>query len=242
MRRWILRLVVAALLCLGAAAAPLWGRDLLQRISWFEVRRVEVSGARLLPPHEVLAASGIKRGRNVWEDPSAWETALSQHPVVLSARVSRRLPHTLRIRIEEERPVALVESGSLRPATAEGVLLPVDPARVALDLPLLRTRGVVAAQGSGEGAEARSLLAETGRLAELDPAFLARVSEVRGTESGELLLLLAHPAAEVVLPAGASSQRLRQLRTVLEEIERDPAAEVRPRLDLRFADQVVVRE
>ncbi|CAN5839891.1 hypothetical protein BH23GEM7_BH23GEM7_01080 [soil metagenome] len=227
---------------LVAAAAVLWGGDVLQRISWFEVRRVEVSGARLLPPHEVLAASGIQRGRNVWEDPSAWETALSQHPVILSARVSRRLPHTLRVRIEEERPVALVESGSLRPATAEGALLPVDPARVALDLPLLRTREAVAAEGSGQGAEARLLLVETGRLAELDPAFLARVSEVRGTESGELLLLLAHPAAEVVLPAGASSQRLRQLRTVLEEIERHPAAEVRPRLDLRFADQVVVRE
>lgn len=242
MRRWIARLVLAAPLCLGAVAAPLWGRDLLQRISWFEVRRVEVSGARLLPPHEVLAASGIERGSNVWEDPSAWEAALRRHPVVLSARVSRRLPHTLRIRVEEERPVALVESGSLRPATAEGVLLPVDPARVALDLPLLRTRDVAGAPGSGEGAEARSLLAETGRLAQLDPALLARVSEVRGTDSGELLLLLAHPAAEVVLPAGASSQRLRQLRTVLEEIERHPAAEVRPRLDLRFADQVVVRE
>lgn len=242
MIRTLLRLLPAASLLLSAAAAALWGRDALQRISWFEVQRVEVSGVRLLAPHEILAASGIRRGQSVWADPVAWQAALREHPVIMGARVSRRLPHTLRIRVEEERPVALLDAGSLRPATAEGSLLPLDPARVALDLPLVRPREAAAADGLGVGAEARSLLAETGRLAQLDPALVARISEVRGTDAGELLLLLAHPAAEVVLPVGASSLRLRQLRSVLEELERRSAGEAPPRLDLRFADQVVVRE
>lgn len=242
MRRRVLLRLLAAPLLVALATAPLWGPRVLQRVDWFDVERVEVSGTRLLAPHEVLAAAGIQPGQSVWDTPAAWEAALRAHPVIADAKILRRLPRTLRIHIEEEQPVALLEAGTLRLATAAGALLPVNPARISVDLPLLRVLPPLAATGEIEAPETRALLAETGRLAQLDPGLLARVSEVKPSGSGELRLLLTQPEIEVLLKHGASSRRLLQLRAALDEIERrrDPG-DPRVQLDARFTDQIVVR-
>jgi cell division protein FtsQ len=218
------------------------------RMDFFRVERVEISGVQLLAPHEVLAASGVGAGQNVWQDPAPWIAALRAHPVVAEATVERSLPRTLLIHIEERRPVALLEAGTLRPATAEGELLPVDPARVPLDLPLVRGAPIAGDAARVEDPDIRLLLVEMGRLARLDPALLARISEIRRAPSGDLLLTLGHPAAELLLPAGSDPLRLRQVRAVLADLDgrgsvaADPrAAPPRVRVDARFADQVVVR-
>lgn len=241
-RRGIVLLAALATTAAGGSS-PWWGPPLLRELPGFGAERVEVSGTRLLAPHEVLAASGIRLGQSVWTDPAAWEAALRSHPVVAGAEVTRRLPSTLHVRVTEKRPAALLSGGVLRPATAAGEILPVDPARVPVDLPILRSP---ARERAGRVADSATLalLAETARIASLDPALAARVSEVAAGRNGTTTLLLSSPAAEVVLPAGAGGDRLRLLRAALADVaRRAPADSARglARLDLRFADQVVVR-
>lgn len=235
------RLAALALLGAAAVASPLWGPRVLREIPWFAVRRVEISGTRLLAPHQVLAASGVESGRNLWAEVAGVEAALRAHPAVASATVTRRLPHTLRIRIEEKRPIAYVESGVLSPVTVGGEILPVEPAR--LDLPVIRGDW-----GRATPAQRSALLAETDRLARTDPALLAHVSEIRGSGEQLELLVLTHALAEITLPVGVTPQRLAQLRAVLEDLERrvplavpgsDPAPAAR--VDLRYEEQIVVR-
>jgi cell division protein FtsQ len=243
MKRRARRIALAAAAAV-AVSSPFWGPPLLRVAPGFETRRVEVSGTRLLAPHEVLAASGVRIGGSVWTDPAGWEAALRRHPVVAEAEVTRRLPNTLRIRVTEKRPAALVQAGTLRPVTAEGEVLPVDPARVPLDLPLVRAPVKPDARGRIPAGPVRALLAEAGRLGELDPALMARVSEVRPDASGALRLVLSAPAAEVLLPAGADDARLVRLRAALADLERRIPADSsqrRIRVDARWEDQIVVR-
>ena len=223
----------------GAATFHGWGPPLLREVPWFDASRIEVVGARLLAPHEVVSASGVRIGASVWTDPAAWEAALRRHPVVAEARVERRIPGTLRIRVVERRPVALVAAGTLRPATAAGELLPVDPARVPLDLPLAGTAPDTASRVRDPAM--RRLLAEAARLAEADPVLMARVSELAAGPDGSTRLLLAHPRAEVLLPAGAAEPGLAELRATLDDVERRVGPAGRARVDARFRDQVVVR-
>ena len=237
------KLRLAGLTVLGAAAlsSPLWGPRVLREIPWFEVRRVEISGTRLVAPHQALAASGVERGRNLWAELGEVEAALSAHPAIEGAVVRRRLPHTLRIRIEEKRPIAYVEAGALSPVTSRGEILPVEPAR--LDLPVIRgdwSKATPALRGA--------LLAETERLARTDPALLAHVSEIRGVGKTLEHLVLTHSLAEITLPVGVTPERLAQLRAVLEDLERRlPAAVAEDgpassaRVDLRYEEQIVVR-
>ncbi|HEX8692480.1 MAG TPA: FtsQ-type POTRA domain-containing protein [Longimicrobium sp.] len=236
------RLALAAL-ALAAASSPFWAPPLLRKVGWFAARRVEVSGTRLLAPHEVLAASGVQVGANVWTDPAAWEAALRRHPVIAGAKVTRRLPHTLRIRVVEKTPAAFVQAGTLRPATADGEVLPVDPARSAVDLPLLAAR--VKADGRRRIADegARAALAEAARLAALDPALMARVSELRPLPRGDLRFTLGK--ADVLLRPGIGEPGLVRLRAALDDVERRARSDTlqvgRTVIDARFEDQVVVR-
>lgn len=243
------RAAVLASLALAAAAAgtsPFWAPPVLRNVAWFAAERVEVSGTRLLAPHEVLAASGARVGANVWTDPEAWEAALRRHPVIADAEITRRLPRGLRIRIVEKRPAALVQTGTLRPATADGQVLPVDPTRVPLDLPIVSGRVKADAGGRITDAKTRALLAETARLLDLDPVLMARVSEVRSEKDGTRLVM-ASPAAEVVLPPAAGEDRLVRLRAALDDLGRrlaaasDSTGTRRARVDARFVDQIVVK-
>lgn len=235
-RRWM---IAAGALCVAATSA-----FALRQAPLFRVARVEISGSRLLAPHEVLTASGVDAETNVWGDPTVWESALAEHPVIGAATVERRFPRTLRIRIREERPIVLVQAGALRMATAAGELLPLDPAQTLVDLPLLRADGDVGGSPSVQDRRIRGLLAEIGRLDALDPTLLGRLSELREDRDG-LLLSVSSPRAEVRLPRGVDRVRLAELRAALDELGRLlpgelPADAAPVRLDLRFKDQIVI--
>ena len=242
--RIVRRALLLALLA-GVASSPWWGPRAGRRIDWFAAERVEVTGARMLAPHEVLRASGVTVGLNVWTDPAPYVAALRRNPAVAGAEIVRVLPRTLRIRVTEKAPAALVQAGTLRPATADGEVLALDPSRTAVDLPLFTGRVRVDRRGRIADAEARAALAEAGRLGALEPALMARVSEVRPAGRDGLRLILSAPAADLLVRDGISPEAVVRLRAALDDVVRRAAADTvphrRPVLDARFDDQVVVR-
>lgn len=245
----ILRGALLLALVAAAASSPLWGPRTGRRIDWFAAERVEVTGARLLAPHEVLRASGLTVGTNVWSDPAPYVAALRRNPAVADAEVVRVLPRTLRIRVTEKSPAALVQAGTLRPATADGEVLAVDPARAPLDLPLFTARVAVDRRGRVTDPATRAALAEAGRLAALEPGLMSRVSEIRPVGADGLRLILSSPSADVLVRDGITPEAVVRLRAALEDVARRAAAaaaadtlpQPRMEIDARFDDQVVVR-
>lgn len=239
--RPVLRWTVAAAVGGCMVAGAVWGPSTLRRVDWFDVRSVEISGTRLLAPHEVLAVAGVAEGQSLWEDPEIWERPLREHGGIATVRISRRIPGTLRIRIQEKQPVAYVESGTLRLATAAGELLPVDPGRRPMDLPIVRADW----SDSAQAIVARRLLDLAGRLEAMDPALLAEVSEIRATRTGAPGAVLTHRIGEIVISEATDAVRLAELRAVISDLETRAAASGRAtraaRVDLRYDDQVVVR-
>lgn len=211
----------------------------LARIPVFDVSTVRVEGTRLVDDREVFDVAAIPDTASVWDDPAAWEAAVAAHPVIRRARVRRRLPSTLIIEVEEREVVAFVATPVLEPVDAEGRLLPVDPSRVRLDLPVVHLRG-----GDDDAATAPHRVgppvAAVVRLRE-NPVFHGRLSEIREEADGSVTALWgSSPGLEV------------RLRLPVDPILVDTGLEVlslalahdstrTPRyLDLRFAEQVVV--
>lgn len=231
------RLLLGAAGIATVAGAVLAAPRVLPELPGFQVRRVEVTGTRLLEAREVLRSSGIQGGQSVWADPGPWVQALERHPVIASAEITRRLPGTLRVQVREKRPVAYLADGVLTPVTASGERLRVDPSFAAADLPIVRSAPKV-------DSVPRHVFAEVERLAGIDGELLAAVSEIRPrAEDGEVLLL-RHRRADIVIPVGAPAERLVELRAVLADVdERDGQGDARgvALVDLRFADQIIVR-
>ena len=210
--------------------------SLLARLPYFRVETVEVTGLSYLTREEVLAAAGIDPSTSVWEPEARFANRMEAHPLVRSATVTRELPSTLRLAIREAAPVGLVASPLVIAVDHRGNKLPIDPTEPVLDLPVLRVLTPLAAASWG----IRLLARDVGRMAELAPEVFAVVSEAR-LDDHQVTLFLGDPGVRVRYLPPVSAVRLREAMIAINDaVERFPDSGPRE-IDLRFADQVVVR-
>ncbi|MFP3947578.1 MAG: cell division protein FtsQ/DivIB [Gemmatimonadota bacterium] len=241
--RWLLRgavglggvaLVVAVIH--GVSRIP----GLLARMDAFRATGFAVEDARFLGVEEVLRWARIPSGASVWDDPSAWEDRLRDHPLVEDVEIRRDLPRGLVFRVREKTPVALVARPTLEPVDAEGRTLPVDPSLHRLDLPVIRS-AVAGGVRELSAEELRALAREVGRLRVLDPGLVAALSDLALAPRGGVVATLLDPRVELRFRAPLTSLRLHEgMQALAHASERVGADAVRV-VDLRYDDQVVVR-
>jgi hypothetical protein len=219
-----------------------WGGRVPQTLMDLEIFRVEdvqVRGNRYLAQADVEQLLALTPETSVWSDKDVWHDRVAAHPLVESVRVGRRLPDGLRITVTERTPIALGPTPTLEPMDAEGRRLPLDPAAFRLDLPVIHTSRRPPRGARHFPAEVRRLAAEVEHLMATDTSFLQLVSSVSWTQGGAVAVRWTEPDVEFLLPSRPSPARLREGLTALADAEERDGM---PRaIDLRFADQVVVR-
>lgn len=221
--RWRRRAL--ALAAAAALASPWWGPAALRPLDFFHVRRVEVHGVRLLDPQVVVDRMRIDTTASVWDDLGVWADRVRGHPQVAAVAVSRRLPGTVVVTIDEVAPVALVPSpDGVRPFDAGGRPLPVDPSVTPVDVPLLARRDT-------------TVLALLGRVRDERPDVFALISAVRRGQAGELVVTFG--ALPVRARTEVTPSRLAEILPVIRDLERRGVRALE--LDLRYRDQVVAR-
>lgn len=217
-------LLSASLLVL--LSAPLWAPLFLRRLAFFRVRRVEIVGARYVAPADILARLHVDTLASVWDATGPLARRVAALSGIRSVDIRRKLPGTLVVDVAERVPIALVPTAQgFRPYDASGVALPIDPARILVDAPIVRQRDV-------------RVLRFLAQLRLEDPALYQRVSEVRDTGRDELVFELL-PAIPVRAMKNVTVQRLADIEPVESDLARrrlQPAE-----LDLRYRDQVIAR-
>ncbi len=232
----LLRVALWGVMAGGVALAAAWLPDALAELDYFRAREYRVAGARVLEREQVLATAAISPFVSVFDDLTAMERRLEEHPLIRHARITTVLPGTLVFTIEERTPVAFVASPVLEPVDRDGHVLPLSPVDHRLDLPVLMRVG---GQGALSPSQVRTLAMEADRLAADDPTFLAAVSEIAIDDRGDATALVSGDLLLRFRPP-LSHRRLREGLDVLEDAvlrRPDQRAFV---LDLRFEDQVVV--
>jgi cell division protein FtsQ len=221
--RW--RGVGIAATALAVLASPWWGPPLLSGLAFFRVRDVEVSGYRYVQPADVLARLRLDTTTSVWTDLRELEHRVEMHPQIKSATVDRSLPGTLVVRITESPPIAYVStSQGLRAVDKDGRFLPIDPSRIAIDLPVLARADT-------------ALLHLLANVRSVSPALFGEISDIRRTGGSDIALTLQF--AQVRALASISAQRLTDILPVEADLARRKARVTE--LDLRFRDQVIAR-
>ena len=203
-----------------------WLPALLRPLDFFHVRKVSVRGIQYVDARALVRHMQIDTMTSIWNSLDPYAERIAALPQVRSARLSRRLPSTLVVTVDESIPVALAPAsgGALRAYDEDGRSLPVDPTRVDLDLPILSRADT-------------ALLRLLADLRRVDPPMFARVSEVERTGREEAIVFLSSLPVRVL--SSTSVERFGELRAVEEDLARRAA---RPaELDLRFSDRVIVR-
>ena len=222
--RRLLRRLGAVAAVLAIVTVPWWGRATLSRLDFFRMRRVEIEGLRYLAPADVAERMKVDTSQSIWIDLDPVTERVKAHPQVADVRLSRRLPGTLVARVTEHLPIAVVATrGGFQVLDARGVVLPMDPSQVPVNLPVLVQRDTV-------------LLRLLAGVRAAQPALFERISEARRT-GNEVRLELA--ALTVRAMADVTVQRLADILPV----ERDLASrQLRAaELDLRYREQVIAR-
>ncbi len=218
-----------ALLFAGAGALVLSGVLLgplaLRRVSFFRVRRVELVGTRYLSPGQLTGQLGLRPDQNLFDDTGEIVRRAEQVAGVVSARVERRLPGTLRVVVVERVPLAFAPTPKgLAPLDAAGRTLPYDPAVTGLELPLVpRADSLV--------------LGALARVRGADSTLYQEVQAAQRGPAGSVMLELGD--RRVVLRSQPSSEDVQAVAAVRRQLAQSgrPYAE----LDARFAGWVVAR-
>lgn len=195
----------------------------LRHASFFQVRRIDLVGARYVTGEQVADAMKLGPAASVFDDPGPLQKRVFAIPGVRRVTVERRWPGTLVVRIEEAEPVALTpRKTALALMDGGGRVLPFDPTRAPPDLPV-----------SVADARAARLIA---RIKDAEPALFRRIETVSVERQD---VILRGSDWRVVVRADAGRAQLRALATVMDDLSRKGRRW--RELDARFNDRVFVR-
>jgi cell division protein FtsQ len=235
--------VPVLVLLAGTVVGGRYGHRWLTHTPQLGARTLEVSGNSHATRDEVLAAAHLAPGTNVLAvDLERAGRQIERLPWVARATVTRQLPDTLRVAVEERTPAALVAVGGLYLASADGTLFkraePGDP----VDLPVVTGLARESFRNRPDGAreEVRDALALMGDLESAQLGSAVRLQEVHRDETGDLSVMLG--GTYIWLGRGPYRSKLSRLRVVYTELRRHglEASEVHLESD-RHPERVTVR-
>lgn len=228
---------VALVACSGYAVSHHIGPRLSAH-SYFVVREVRLSADT---PHveaaELAIRAGIYQGTSIWEvDVAAAERAIARLDWVKTVRVVRRFPDTVRIHIEERRPLAITRLVADPHLVAEDGTLYALPAGVPLpDLPWVTGWQSVASRGARA-----SLIRRAVSLADEAKRVGIGLSQIDCEADGSMTAYLEAPKVPVILGRGFTpAESLARLVLLLEHLtdgQRDSAQQI----DLSFDRRAIV--
>ena len=224
----------------------------------FALVALEVRGIRMLDGTDVLDASGLTVGDNIFAvDVDSVAARLESLVWVRTARVERKPPDRLIIWVDERVRDAWLDTGEgMFGVDEDGVLLPQQalPSETPrdLDLPVIRDLAVGEPEVTSEVSEkhtAGDIVADATLAAiltwwrqarEHDASFSGQISELRPLGTDGLRVILGGDGLEVRLPLQGNKlgQHLQTLNKVLPTVYGDVANP--GYVDLRFTDQLVV--
>jgi cell division protein FtsQ len=207
----------------------------------FTVTEVAVTGASRLRPEDVVAASGIGPGTNLFRlDRAAVVARLEALPLIRHADMVRRFPNQVTLAVEERRPFTLAHAGRLHWIDEQGVNLGAETRAVAPKAPVITGLGP-ADLASGDGGPSPRVAAGISLLRVLlrsETALLQQISEIDVSRPDGPVLYTVD-GIEVRLGADDWEGRLGRLQGVLAQVR--SGGEAVGAIDLRFRDQVVLK-
>jgi cell division protein FtsQ len=209
----------------------------------FKMTQIEIRGNELLSTRQVEKQSHLKTGVSIWDvDLKQVTKDIEQHPLVEKAVVSRRFPGTIRVEIEEKKPVALVSSkGKVFCLDEHATVMPTVPGR-AYDFPMLTglpPMDIIPGRRL-RGPQVQKGMDFLSTVKKERPAFLAQISELAFNGPDGMMLVLAPKAVPVWIGKGDLAWKIRCLDTLSERLTQEKRWSGVRYINLRFESQIIV--
>jgi cell division protein FtsQ len=233
-------------LILSISGAVAWGaRKYVKTTPRFAVTDVVVTGAHRRSTDDVVAASGMQKGANVFTiDLERARHKLVQDPWILDATLARRLPGTIYVQVVERKAAAIVALGDTYLATREGEIFKRVEIGDPIDFPIITGLSVRQLADDREGC-ARIVRRSLDLATEYERTSLASrapLQEIHVADDGSTTLVVGKSAVLVHMGEPPFRKKIDQAARVFAELDRRGAKPDAIMLDNEGRpDRVVVR-
>lgn len=230
-------LQIRALMAIGVLGAfwALWA--LVSGSQIFEIETIDVRGVTTLSAETVIARAALPDGETLLRvDSDAVTDRLLKEPWIADATVSRWIPSTLRITVEERVPVAVVDTGmTFWFVDGSGRVLSESVPDSATVLPVIRDVPDFAAE-PGVVSDSKTLRNAISVLAGLSDELVASVRTVSAPSANETALLTAS-SVEIMI---GEAVRLGEKSLLVTDILREQGNQV-VFIDVRSVERPISR-
>jgi len=221
-----------------AVTANSWKHD-------FRVRRIRTEGNTMVPDSEIIRATSIPKNEKLFDvDLNAVRRKVEQNPFMKRVSVARELPDGIAITVTERKPLAVLVTDRSLYVDPEGYILPpVRPAEL-IDLPVLTGELPAADCTPGRQIQSRKFRGALEILAiaeRIGDDMYHMISEVHCNGDSTYELFTTEGGVPVAFGSGDVALKLVTLDEFWKQIVMQRGTAKLRTVDLRFADQVVVR-
>ncbi|OIO62629.1 MAG: hypothetical protein AUJ47_07450 [Candidatus Marinimicrobia bacterium CG1_02_48_14] len=218
-----------------------------ERMETDQVERVTIYGNRILSTERlqsILKPYMLQRLEAI--NPDSVQAQFTRHPLVKTAKVSRIYPNELQVRIREVYPIAYLQGNTYFSIDADGRILPLPDYGMIYTLPIItgiENPDALETEKIVTDAYTLNMLQLLIRLRQQYPHIYQDISEMNYTDEQGLKLITSSNSTPVLL--GIYNQINQSCATLDAFINQLGFGSVLPAyryVDLRFANQVVVRE
>lgn len=240
-RRVAMLLIVAAML-FGLNRAWLY---LAHETRFFRVSRIAITGTKYLPESAILKRAAIPEDTTLYAvDLDAVTARLLENPYVRGVSVTRGLPSSILIDVEEREPLFYLVDRKLYMVDAYGVVLEKLPGMPVGHLPMITglTREKIRKEDRTLNAAIDMVLKIREVDTRLPESLFALISEINFTKRGRPELVLVQGGARVDLGEDRHYERLYLLGSFL--LGERPYLQKLPdvkRIDMTVPDRIIVR-
>lgn len=234
------RFFMAILLCLAALTALYF----FLHSSLFFIKKVTVTGNKVVKTKEIISLSGIKMGSNIFDfDPEASVKAVKIIPKIKAVTIARKLPGEVIITVSERRPWALVPHG-------EGFLI-IDDQGVCLDknqnldmasLPVISMEGVSPRVNEGQRLDTQSIQMVRKIISSLPYWLTEQVSEYHCSKDRQVSVFTMDGTEIKLGGSDRMDEKLRFLEEAMKLKKQKDSEQTFNYIDLRYNGQPVIKD
>lgn len=123
MARIFFKSVFCALIITGMSLIFIFGHDVLTQCDYFKAQVISIEGAENMTSEQILEIAGIKKGVNILSvNLKTVRKKLMANPCIAHADVYRTFPGKISLRIEEQKPIAVLDLGKRFLVNTSGII------------------------------------------------------------------------------------------------------------------------
>ena len=208
----------------------------------FSLKDIKFEGNRFAKKSELLNLIKVEPSMSLLEfDTQKIANQVEQHPLIQRATVSRSLPSSLVIRVQEKEPIALLNNSVLTALDEKGQPMPVFQTEMFFDYPII-SNIKLPEKNTGENGGLNQVIDFLNFTKTKHFALYSDISEIFYSKNSGIYFYLNEGATPVILGHGNLQNKNANLLEVLNLLKRENNLGKVKCFDLRFKNQVIVKE